>query len=35
MSNFPSNTHQEDYFLNLDELDNVGGSSSVGDTSGL
>ena len=34
MSNFPSKAHEEDYFLNLDVLDNVNGSSSVGDTSG-
>ena len=32
-SNFPSNTQEEDYFLNVDALDNVGGSSLVGDTS--
>ena len=31
-SKFSYNAHEEEYFLNLDALDNAGCSSSVGDT---
>ena len=33
-SNFLSNSHDENYFLNLGTLDNAGGSSSIGETFG-
>ena len=32
--NFSSSMLEEDYLLNLDALDNAGGSSSIGDTLG-
>lgn len=34
ISNFSSSAHEEDYFLDLDTLDNAGGLASMSSTSG-